>query len=59
MCVYNFSEILLEDSINASETMRREQRRVAGISWLGAEDNDIPPSKPSRTVNDIGIYFQF
>ncbi|XP_034476413.1 focal adhesion kinase 1 isoform X2 [Drosophila innubila] len=46
-------EILLEDSINASETMRREQRRVAGISWLGVEDNDIPPSKPSRTVNDI------
>ncbi|KAM8712566.1 hypothetical protein ACLKA7_012978 [Drosophila subpalustris] len=46
-------EILLEDSINASETMRREQRRVAGISWLGIEDNDIPPSKPSRSVNDI------
>ncbi|XP_051861279.1 focal adhesion kinase 1 isoform X2 [Drosophila albomicans] len=46
-------EILLEDSMNASETMRREHRRVAGASWLGPEDNDIPPLKPSRTINDI------
>ncbi|XP_060660243.1 focal adhesion kinase 1 isoform X1 [Drosophila nasuta] len=46
-------EILLEDSINASETMRREHRRVAGASWLGPEDNDIPPLKPSRTISDI------
>ncbi|KAH8261034.1 hypothetical protein KR044_002371, partial [Drosophila immigrans] len=48
-------EILLEDSINASETMRREHRRVAGVSWLCPEDNDIPPLKPSRTINDIGL----
>ncbi|XP_062133298.1 focal adhesion kinase 1 isoform X2 [Drosophila sulfurigaster albostrigata] len=46
-------EILLEDSMNASETMRREHRRVAGASWLGPEDNDIPPLKPSRTISDI------
>ncbi|EDW01885.1 focal adhesion kinase 1 isoform X2 [Drosophila grimshawi] len=48
-------EILLEDSISSSETMRREHRRVAGISWLGDADNDIPPLKPSRTVNDTDM----
>ncbi|XP_070065706.1 focal adhesion kinase 1 isoform X4 [Drosophila virilis] len=48
-------EILLEDSINSSETMRREHRRLAGVSWIGTEDSDIPPLKPSRTVNDTDI----
>ncbi|XP_064542789.1 focal adhesion kinase 1 isoform X5 [Drosophila montana] len=48
-------EILLEDSMNSSETMRREHRRLAGVSWIGTEDSDIPPLKPSRTVNDTDI----
>lgn len=52
--IYIFSEILLEDSINSSETMRREHRRLAGVSWIGTEDSDIPPLKPSRTVNETG-----
>ncbi|XP_046865736.1 focal adhesion kinase 1 isoform X1 [Drosophila willistoni] len=47
-------EILLEDSISASETMRREHRRVAAMSWVG-DDSDIPPSKPARTMHDFDI----
>ncbi|XP_017839124.1 focal adhesion kinase 1 isoform X1 [Drosophila busckii] len=44
-------EILLEDSANNSETLRREQRRVAANSWIAGE-MDIPPLKPSRTAHD-------
>ncbi|XP_068145939.1 focal adhesion kinase 1 isoform X2 [Drosophila tropicalis] len=47
-------EILLEDSISASETMRREHRRVAAMSWVG-DETDIPPSKPARTMHDFDI----
>ncbi|XP_070068632.1 focal adhesion kinase 1 isoform X2 [Drosophila takahashii] len=45
-------EILIEDSINSSETLKREQRKVASMSWVGSDDIDIPPSKPSRTMHD-------
>lgn len=40
--------------MNSTETLRRENRRLAGVSWIGNEDSDIPPLKPSRTVNDTG-----
>jgi len=49
------SEILIEDSINSSETLKREQRKVASMSWIGSDDIDIPPSKPSRVMHDSGI----
>ncbi|XP_037913924.1 focal adhesion kinase 1 isoform X5 [Hermetia illucens] len=39
-------EILIEERMSDCETMRRENRRVAAMSW-GAGD-DIPPPKPSR-----------
>ncbi|XP_037712828.1 focal adhesion kinase 1 isoform X2 [Drosophila subpulchrella] len=45
-------EILIEDSINSSETLKREQRKVASMSWVGSDDIDIPPSKPSRAMHD-------
>ncbi|TDG42888.1 hypothetical protein AWZ03_010708 [Drosophila navojoa] len=48
-------EILSEDDMNSTETLRRENRRLAGVSWIGNEDSDIPPLKPSRTVNDPDI----
>lgn len=40
--------------MNSTETMRREHRRVAATSWLDTNENDMPPLKPTRTVNDIG-----
>ncbi|XP_030081236.1 focal adhesion kinase 1 isoform X3 [Drosophila hydei] len=48
-------EILSEDDMNSTETLRRENRRLAGVSWIGTEDSDIPPLKPSRTVNDTDL----
>ncbi|XP_017123431.1 focal adhesion kinase 1 isoform X1 [Drosophila elegans] len=45
-------EILIEDSINSSETLKREQRKVASMSWVGSDEIDIPPSKPSRAMHD-------
>ncbi|KRG04928.1 focal adhesion kinase 1 isoform X1 [Drosophila mojavensis] len=48
-------EILSEDDMNSTETLRRENRRLAGVSWIGNEDSDIPPLKPSRTVNDTDL----
>ncbi|EDW91498.1 focal adhesion kinase 1 isoform X2 [Drosophila yakuba] len=48
-------EILIEDSINSSETLKREQRKVASMSWIGSDDIDIPPSKPSRVIHDPDI----
>lgn len=44
--VVNFSEILLEERVSDCETMKRENRRVAAMSW-GAGD-DMPPPKPTR-----------
>lgn len=44
----NFREILLEEKLSDSETMKRENRRIAAMSW-GAGDGDDPPPKPSRT----------
>lgn len=41
-----FSEILLEERVSDCETMKRENRRVAAMSW-GAGD-DTPPPKPNR-----------
>ncbi|XP_067628477.1 focal adhesion kinase 1 isoform X2 [Eurosta solidaginis] len=41
-------EILVDEKISDSETMRRENRRVAAMSWSGCE-GDIPPVKPTRT----------
>lgn len=41
-----FSEILMEERSSDNETMRRENRRVAAMSW-GAGD-DMPPPKPAR-----------
>ncbi|KAH8398926.1 hypothetical protein KR222_005073, partial [Zaprionus bogoriensis] len=43
-------EILVEDSMNSSDTMRREYRRVTATSWL----EDVPPLKPSRILHEIG-----
>ncbi|KAH8270784.1 hypothetical protein KR018_001934, partial [Drosophila ironensis] len=48
-------EILIEDSISSSETLKREHRRVATMSWVGSDDIDIPPMKPSRTVHDSDL----
>ena len=44
----NCREILLEEKVSDSETMRRENRRIAAMSWGGGE-SDEPPPKPSRT----------
>lgn len=41
-------EILLEEKLSDSETMKRENRRIAAMSWGGGE-SDEPPPKPSRT----------
>ncbi|CAO1301357.1 unnamed protein product [Diamesa serratosioi] len=41
-------EILLEEKLSDSETMKRENRRIAAMSW-GTGDGDDPPPKPSRT----------
>lgn len=47
-CVYSLlSEILLEEQRERDESMRRENRRVHGISW-GSNGEDAPPPKPSR-----------
>lgn len=43
-----FREILLEEKLSDSETMKRENRRIAAMSW-GGNDSDEPPPKPSRT----------
>jgi len=53
MYVSLFSEILMEERSSDNETMRRENRRVAAMSW-GAGD-DMPPPKPAR-VPHAGIY---
>lgn len=39
------SEILLEERVSDCETMKRENRRVAAMSWGG---DDTPPPKPTR-----------
>lgn len=44
-----YSEILGEERVSDCETMRRENRRVAAMSW-GAGD-DLPPPKPTRIPN--------
>lgn len=49
------SEILLEERVSDCETMRRENRRVAAMSW-GAGD-EMPPPKPAR-VPHAGLYTQ-
>ncbi|XP_055918541.1 focal adhesion kinase 1 [Eupeodes corollae] len=41
-------EILVEEKLSDSETMRRENRRVAAMSW-GASEN-APPPKPTRNT---------
>jgi hypothetical protein len=41
-------EILLEEKVSDTETMKRENRRIAAMSWGGGE-SDEPPPKPSRT----------
>lgn len=43
-------EILVEEKISDSETMKRENRRIAAMSW-GAGDEDAPP-KPARPMTD-------
>lgn len=45
--------------MNSTETMRREHRRVAATSWLDTNENDVPPLKPTRTVNDIGNHSKY
>lgn len=47
-CLCCFSEILLEERVSDCETMKRENRRVAAMSW-GAGD-DMPPPKPTRVL---------
>lgn len=39
---------MLEEKVSDSDTMRRENRRIAAMSWGGGESDD-PPPKPSRT----------
>lgn len=41
-----FSEILLEERVSDCETMKRENRRVAAMSWNVGDD--LPPPKPLR-----------
>lgn len=38
----------MEEKVSDSDTMRRENRRIAAMSWGGGESDD-PPPKPSRT----------
>lgn len=40
------SEILSEERVSDCETMKRENRRVAAMSWNAGDD--LPPPKPSR-----------
>lgn len=43
------NEILLEERSAAQETMRRENRRVAAMSWCEeGQSTSPPPPKPSR-----------
>ncbi|XP_026467630.1 focal adhesion kinase 1-like [Ctenocephalides felis] len=43
------NEILMEEKHSANETMRRENRRVAAMSWSGASgEQDVAPPKPAR-----------
>lgn len=37
----------MEEKSAAQETMKRETRRLAAMSW-GSCDDVIPPAKPSR-----------
>ncbi|XP_015039131.1 focal adhesion kinase 1 isoform X2 [Drosophila pseudoobscura] len=46
------NEILMEDSISTSETLKREHRRLVTMSWVGSEESDIPPLKPARAMHD-------
>lgn len=46
MFISFFSEILMEERLSDCETMRRENRRVAAMSWGAGDDN--PPPKPAR-----------
>lgn len=43
-----FSEILLEERVSDCETMKRENRRVAAMSWGAGDDMNMPPPKPTR-----------
>jgi focal adhesion kinase 1 len=43
-------EILLEEKVSDSETMKRENRRIAAMSWGNGSD-DAPP-KPARPMTD-------
>ncbi|XP_041448756.1 focal adhesion kinase 1 isoform X1 [Drosophila obscura] len=49
------NEILMEDSISTSETLKREHRRLVTMSWVGSEESDIPPLKPARAMHDSDI----
>lgn len=57
-----YREILLEEKVSDSETMRRENRRIAAMSWGGGNDDfsngDQPPPKPSRTPMTDSKIFQ-
>ncbi|XP_017149209.1 focal adhesion kinase 1 isoform X1 [Drosophila miranda] len=49
------NEILMEDSISTSETLKREHRRLVTMSWVGSEESDIPPLKPARAMHDTDM----
>lgn len=53
----------MEEKHSANETMRRENRRVAAMSWSGASgEQDIAPPKPARpnlTSNAFNILIHF
>jgi hypothetical protein len=58
--LFIFSEILMEERRERDETMWRENRRVAAVSWgsTGSAGNgeDLPPPKPSRVpATYVGI----
>lgn len=49
----------MEERLSDCETMRRENRRVAAMSW-GAGDDNPPPPKPARAPilgKILKIYF--
>lgn len=49
----------MEEKHSANETMRRENRRVAAMSWSGASgEQDVAPPKPARP-NLISIKIRF
>lgn len=50
----NFSEILLEERVSDCETMKRENRRVAAMSW-GAGDDIVGTPKATRAPH-AGIF---